>query len=192
MFKMERLNHSRTKVYGDPCALFPVDTFDPADRLQKDENGLKFERFDVLSDFYGAQSARPARNGEWQRSPAGFVRFFGTSRKLAEFPVSFYLPATPNEFPRLVALLRLPVPPDCGHGVSRRPVGEAVSIFSPRRVARQADPVDFRRQRPDAAQALQSDSRTCRGVQDGSITGWEDCSFSHRIAGRQCDEEMAQ
>ena len=75
MFKMERLNHSITEVYGAPCAFLAVDTWSPVDKLKKDENGLKFERFDVFSDFRDTQPNRPARNGERKRSPAGFVRF---------------------------------------------------------------------------------------------------------------------
>jgi len=192
MFKMERLNHSRTKVYGDPCVLLPVDTFDRADKLKKVENGLKFERFDVFSDFNGAQSAWPTRNGEWERSLAGLARFSWTQENLTDSPVSLYLPGTPNESPRVVALLRLPLPPGRGRGVNRRSTRDSDSIASLSSDALQAGLVDFRWRGSDAAQALQSDSRTCKGVQDGSITGWKDCSYSQDIAVRQWDEEMAQ
>jgi hypothetical protein len=192
MFKMERLNHSRTKVYGDRCALLPVDTFDRADKLKKVENGLKFERFDVFSDFNGAQSAWPTRNGEWERSLAGLARFSWTQGNPSDSPFSFYLPGTPNESPSLVDLLRLPLPPGRDRGVNRRSTRGADSIVRPSADVLQGDSVDFRWRESDAAQALQPDSRTCKGVQDGSITGWEDCSYPQKIAVRQWDEETAQ
>lgn len=192
MFKMERLNHSRTKVYGDPCAWLPVDTFGPADKLKKVENGLNFERFDVFPDFNGAQSARPARNGEWERSLVGLARFSRASGNLMGSHNSLYLPGTPNESPRLVALLRLSSSPEGAGGAIRRLAGGSVSTVSPCNGTAQADRIDFGGLESDAAQALHSDFRTCRGVQDGSITGWEDCSYPQNIAVRQWDEEMAQ
>jgi len=192
MFKMERLNHSRTKVYADPCALLPVDTFSPADKLKKVENGLKFERFDDFSDFDVAQSARPARNGEWERSLLSLARFSRASGNLTGSHNSLYLPGTPNESPRLVALLRLPSSPEGAGGAIRRPAGGSVSTVTACSGAPQADRIDFGGLESDAAQALQSDSRTCRGVQDGSITGWEDCSYPQNFAVRQWDEEMTQ
>ena len=45
---------------------------------------------------------------------------------------------------------------------------------------------------PGAAQALQSDSRTCRGVQGGSNTGRDGCMISQELAGQQRDEEMTR
>jgi hypothetical protein len=192
MFKMERLNHSRTKVYGDACALLPVDTFSPADRLKKVKNGLKFERFGVFFDFDGSLSTRPARCGERQRSLVGPARFSRAQGNLAGFQIPLYLPGTPNESPRLVGLLRLSTSPGCAGGAGSRPAGGSVSTVSRRKAVPQAGLFDFGRWESDAAQALQTDSRTCRGVQDGSITGWEDCSYSQDIAVRQWDEEMAQ
>ena len=221
MFEMERLNHSRTRVYGNPCTRLPVDTSDPADKLKKSQNGFKFERFDVLLHFEGMLPAQPVRDGEPERSPTGFVRLTGLARTGASppthprkppgkqprssLPTSPYRLDRPNEFSRRQPLL------PCFHGAvgwaawalpascaeDSRALGTGTPFVSPhpRRRKVRSSPGLFRSDPRDAAQALQCSgwkAGSCRGVQGGSITGWEDCSDSQHIAGRQSYEEMAQ
>jgi hypothetical protein len=46
VFPFERLNHSRTIVYGVLCRWDQVDTSDPEDKIKKLKNGPNFERFE--------------------------------------------------------------------------------------------------------------------------------------------------
>ena len=73
MFAIERRNHSRTGVYGDPCMPVPVDTINPVDKLKKTKKGFKFDDFDVFFQIDGwprglqisvARSARFAKLGQ--------------------------------------------------------------------------------------------------------------------------------
>jgi len=46
VFAIERRNHSKTALYGDLCALSPVDTPFAADRMEKRKKSLDFDGFD--------------------------------------------------------------------------------------------------------------------------------------------------
>ena len=204
MFKMERLNHSRTEVYGPACVLLPVDTSPPADKLKNVENGLNFERFDVFSEFKGALRDRPARYGEWDHSSGGLARLSPPApagpRKPQGRASTFSIPPArltnrgrdsfdPTAF---AAAATAPLHPPCPR-VSIRSKRSANSHGTGTLTSwRGGGSRRLRRLGSGAAQPLQSDSRTCWGVQGGSNTGWEDCSTSQKLAGWQRDEEMAQ
>jgi hypothetical protein len=74
MFKNERRKHFRTRVYGELCIRFAVDTSSPVDKMKKVEKGFKNERFDVSVNFTDAWPAESAPTGECDRSPAGDAR----------------------------------------------------------------------------------------------------------------------
>jgi hypothetical protein len=206
MFDMERLNHCETQVYGFACVSAGVDTSESADKLRKAENILKFERFDVFSELVGAPPEIPAGKGGWEHPFCGFVcsavpraalRFGHDPDDRLDEPR--YLPAASHETPAV------PIPPrSLDEDSISTPVGSSwvgrQSVDGHANGARVAgEPWSVRgrsdgnsRAEPDAAHALQSHCSTCWGVQDGSITGWEDCTISQHLAGRQWDEEMAQ
>lgn len=58
MFATERRSHSRTGVYADLCARFPVDTCIRADRLGRSEKCFKTKRFDVFQTALDAFRSR--------------------------------------------------------------------------------------------------------------------------------------
>jgi hypothetical protein len=207
MFKMERLNHSRTQVYEDPCALFSVDTSKSADKLKKTENGLKFERFDVFFDFRGMPPVKPAKDEERYRSSAGLVRSCRVGRRVRPSASKYRKSAELSLYPRDRSNDFLPpaaLPTESARSFSTQMHSRLVGDSGDRSVrdpfpadhiealVMETDLARFRGESSDAAQALHFDSSACRGVQGGSITGREDCSTSQEFAERQSHEEMAQ
>lgn len=79
MFETERRNHYRTGVYAALCDFLPVDRVGRADKLEKAENSLENERFDVFFHFLEAWLGLQAWIGELERSPAGPARAAGSS-----------------------------------------------------------------------------------------------------------------